>query len=155
MSRVLFLDFDGVLHDVDAGSIDYENGYMLVTGERLFQHAGLLEQLIRPFPDVQVVIHSTWRNHYTLPELRERFPAAMRHRIRGMTQPGAQRYAGILEYVEAHDIADYLILDDAPGEFCSSSDLPGELVICHERLGIGSPFVQEQIRDWLARSREA
>ena len=149
MSRAIFLDFDGVLHDVDAGSIEYENGSMVITGTRLFQHVGVLEQLILPFPDVQLVIHSSWRNHYTLHELYARFPASLRNRIRGMTQPGTLRYAGILDYAEEHGISDYLILDDAPGEFCYSSDLPDELVICHELLGIGSPVVQEQIQNWL------
>lgn len=64
--KVIFLDFDGVLHDIDAGRIEYADGYMIVTGERLFEFMPLLEELLVPHPNVWLVIHSSWKNHYTL-----------------------------------------------------------------------------------------
>ncbi len=151
--RAIFLDFDGVLHDVDAGSIEYEGGYMIVTGERLFEHMPLLERIVLSYPDVILAIHSSWRNHFTLAEMREKFSPALRDRVHGVTLPGSQRYAGILDYVEAHGVSDYIILDDMPGEFCYDGPPPDELIICHEKHGISTPAVLEQIQAWLDLSR--
>jgi len=151
--RAIFVDFDGVLHDVDAVAVTYECYSMVITGERLFEHMPIFEHLLADHPDVHIVIHSSWRNHFPPDQLRLRFPESLRSRIHGVTMRGSQRYAGILDYAEAHGVSDYIILDDMPGEFCYDGPPPDELIICHEKHGIGSPSVQAQISEWLAATR--
>lgn len=58
---VLYLDFDGVLHhsDVYWGA---ERGFHLRAPERyrLFQHVGLLEELLAPHPIINIVLSTSW-----------------------------------------------------------------------------------------------
>jgi hypothetical protein len=71
--RVLFLDFDGVLHP-DPPSNELP----------LFCRAKLLEEWLVQHPDVCVVISSTWRLKRSLEQLKDYFPT-WQHRIVGMT----------------------------------------------------------------------
>lgn len=144
--KAIFLDFDGVLHDIDAGRIEYADGYMVVTGERLFEFMPLLAELLVPHPHVWLVIHSSWKNHYTLEELRERFPESLRPRLLGVTEHGADRHESILAYAEAHGISDYLVLDDMPGFFPEGWP---PLVACDPKRGIHDPSVLHRIREFL------
>lgn len=75
---ILFLDFDGVLHPEPC----YDD-------EQLFSCLPRLESVLRDFPAVQVVITSTWREKYSLSELRTFFSADIAVRIIGVT-PGWQ-----------------------------------------------------------------
>jgi hypothetical protein len=53
----LFLDFDGVLHSIGESP-------------RLFEHADRLGTVLKAFPEVRVVISSSWREIHPLDELR-------------------------------------------------------------------------------------
>ncbi len=50
--RLIFLDFDGVLHEARG---DLEEG-------QYFKWLPILTELITPHPDVRVVVHSSWRH---------------------------------------------------------------------------------------------
>lgn len=63
----LFLDFDGVLHPEPL----YGDG-------ELFCRLPLLEALLREFPEVSIVVSSTWRDTRTVEELRKLFSADTR-----------------------------------------------------------------------------
>ena len=71
---ILFLDFDGVLHPDPC----YDD-------RTLFCCLPRLESVLRDFPEVQVVITSTWREKRSLPELRTIFSSDISSRIIGMT----------------------------------------------------------------------
>lgn len=61
---ILYLDFDGVLHHEDCrwnkhgpyinGPVEY----------KVFQHVGLLEQLLEPYPQVKIVLSTSWVRTY-------------------------------------------------------------------------------------------
>lgn len=70
---VLFLDFDGVTH----GEPCMEHNYM--------SNLHLIESVLREFPNLQIVISSTWRDHYTLDELKDMFCHDIKERIIGVT----------------------------------------------------------------------
>lgn len=70
---VLFLDFDGVLHPVHA-EVD-----------QLFLAIPLLEQVLRGFPLLDVVISSSWREVHPLDEMQEYFSPDIGNRIIGIT----------------------------------------------------------------------
>lgn len=70
MKKLLFLDFDGVLHPDGIG---------------LFSNLGLFEQHLLAMPGIEIVISSSWRETQGLDELREYFPLALRDRIIGVT----------------------------------------------------------------------
>ncbi|WP_254220697.1 HAD domain-containing protein [Burkholderia glumae] len=55
----MFLDFDGALHPVGETVLD-ENG-QLVRNPALFSWLPILEQHLRPFPEICIVVSSDWR----------------------------------------------------------------------------------------------
>ncbi|AGU47785.1 hypothetical protein VAPA_1c06550 [Variovorax paradoxus B4] len=75
-SNLLFLDVDGVLHRVGA---DYS------FSSRFFSHLPLLEELLREFKSVDVIISSDWRRAESIEQLQRYFSADIQHRIIGAT----------------------------------------------------------------------
>ncbi|MET3139349.1 hypothetical protein AAKU61_003730 [Undibacterium sp. GrIS 1.2] len=71
---ILFLDFDGVLHPEPC----YDEA-------KLFTCLSRLEQVLREFASVRIVISSTWREKHSLSDLRRLFSADIAERIIGVT----------------------------------------------------------------------
>jgi len=122
---ILFLDIDGVLHP-DPPQPD----------QRLRSLPRLVE-VLRDFPQVEVVISSLWREKLSLDELRELFPADLRERIIDVT-PIAERIDGwlparregeILDWLETSGRAGepWLAIDDQAWQFTQRRDL---LIAC-------------------------
>jgi hypothetical protein len=143
--RVLFLDFDGVLHPGPSLLGHGEEQPLIAT-----KHFGWLPALLRtlaPFPDVKVVVHSTWRLNYDEDELRE-ILSDLGGRYLGAT-PVGERYASILQWLEANpDVTSYRIVDDEPDEF--PQPLPEELIVCDPTLGVTGLEVAAALRAWLS-----
>lgn len=57
---VLYLDFDGVLHHEDCWWHPRKGPYLHQTGYQLFQHVGLLEETLAPYPQVKIVLSTSW-----------------------------------------------------------------------------------------------
>lgn len=141
-TRILFLDFDGVLHPLHEA--DEEAGGPC----QYFVWLPLLAQLLAPHTDVGIVVHSTWRYIYTDDELR-RYLEPLGERVLGTT-PRGPRHESIRWFLNANRWArNHLIVDDAPEEF--ATPLPPELVVCDSRKGISDPAVQRALMGWLGR----
>lgn len=97
--RVLFLDFDGVLHPVPAVPTNrVVNGKPVMRAIQVlpFEWLPVLAQLLRPHPDVRLIVHSSWRLVHTpsrcardarrtglpLPRLRATWPPLDVHPVR-------------------------------------------------------------------------
>ncbi|MBS0455371.1 MAG: hypothetical protein JSS14_29075 [Proteobacteria bacterium] len=134
--RVVFLDFDGVLHPAGGPpgtSLPFEWNHVL---------AALLE----PFADVRIVIHSSWREHFSAPELID-FLEPVASRLVGAVDAGPKP-AAIKRFLYEHpDVADALVLDDQVDEYASG--FPVTVLECDPRTGISSKEVQRRLRDWL------
>lgn len=87
--KTLFLDFDGVLHPYTAPSAC------------LFVRVIHFERVMRQFPDWQIVISSSWRDHQTLDEMCRRFSADIAERIVGVT-PAFHRLDGVPTSLKHH-----------------------------------------------------
>jgi len=72
-SIILFLDFDGVTH-TDKSPVD-----------ELFSKMSLIEDVLYDYDDVSIVISSSWRESYSLSDMREFFDERMQHRVIGVT----------------------------------------------------------------------
>jgi hypothetical protein len=116
-SHLLFLDVDGVLHPVGA---DYS------FSTRFFSHLPLLEELLREFKSVEVIISSDWRRAEGIEQLRRYFSADIRHRIIGATpqiDPNAavhhRRQLEIQAWLDGNGRSDaeWVALDDWPASF--------------------------------------
>ncbi|MBT2334076.1 hypothetical protein J7E49_09180 [Variovorax paradoxus] len=116
-SDLLFLDIDGVLHPV-------ETGYSF--SSRFFSHLPLLEELLREFKSVEVVISSDWRRAESIEQLQRYFSADIRHRIIGATPQIAphvavhhRRQLEIQAWLDGNGRSDaeWVALDDWPDSF--------------------------------------
>ncbi len=83
---VLYLDFDGVLHHENCLWHPRRGAYLVAPQRyRLFQHAELLEQLLTPYPDVQIVLSTSWVLRYGCSTTTKRLPPALQARVIGAT----------------------------------------------------------------------
>ena len=107
MRKIIFLDFDGVLHP---------------DGIAKFSRLPILEKFLSEMPEVEIVISSTWREDHTLDQLRGFFSPHLRNRISGVTpslDDGYElggRHKEILSYLANEGLSDrncsWVALDD-------------------------------------------
>jgi hypothetical protein len=114
---LLFLDVDGVLHPIGA---DYS------FSSKFFSHLPLLEELLREFGSVDIVISSDWRRAESIEQLQRYFSADIQHRIIGATpqiDPNVEvhhrRQLEIQAWLDGNDRrdAEWIALDDWPCNF--------------------------------------
>lgn len=113
---VLFLDIDGVFHPADACG-PMPDG--TVFGENLFRWVQSLLDLLDDMPQVDVVLHSSWRHCYTsLPGLLADLPPRLAARVIGVTPVEiADRQTSIEAYVKRHRVKRFVAVDDAKFHF--------------------------------------
>jgi len=139
MKKLLFLDFDGVLHP------------NFSQGRELFARVDLLmEALGTHTAELEVIISSSWRFQYPLDELLDFLPEALRQLVSGATpeiEPGRhQRYREIQAFLDWHKgRPPWRALDDDASGFPKACP---ELIFCDGRVGIDSGTVMH-LRSWL------
>ena len=134
--RVVFLDFDGVVHS--AGQ---------APGTSLpFEWTEVLAALLAPFNGVHVVIHSSWRELFSAQELRD-FLEPVADRLLGAVEVGPKG-AAIERFLHGHpEITHALVLDDQIAEF--PPGFPATLLACEPRAGLSSKETQQRVKNWL------
>ncbi len=135
--RLIFLDFDGVLHEARGDLEEHQ----------FFEWVPILAELIAPHPDVHVVVHSSWRHMHTAEELSS-FMRGLEKRYLGAVPPGPRERA-IRKYLrQLPHVRDYIVIDDIPGEF---SRIRGRrLLICDPKTGLSAPDARRRLSSWLA-----
>ncbi len=147
---ILYLDFDGVLHHYNVYRDDHNRMYLRGMGE-LFEHNARLEQLLDPYPQVKIVLSTTWVRTKGFSYSCNRLPKSLRQRVVGATwhsqmrQDGAwldwwihraTRYEQIIHDVSRRQPSDWMALDDDvrgwPGE------AKDHLIACDSELGLGA-----------------
>jgi hypothetical protein len=93
---ILFLDFDGVLHTDPCHKED-----------ELFRHVPLFESVMADFPDVEIVISSTWAKNRDWPIIIRPFSLDVAGRIIGKT-PDHQTFERPLDFDLYHRHAEVL-----------------------------------------------
>ena len=138
-----FLDFDGVLHPTTIKVVLETDE---VAGTTLFGWVPVLVKLLKPHPDVALVISSTWRYTHNLEELRGVL-GELGPKVVGVT-PRGQRYESIRWFLQLNpQFASHRILDDALSEFLDPP--PKELILCDPRTGVSSTAVLCALQNWL------
>ena len=144
--RVLFLDFDGVLHPLSPDLIMDSNLPLseLIAVHDFFRWVPLLADILRDHADVRIVVHSIWRLLATDAELRVAL-GPLTERFAGST-PRGPRWESIAWVITQNRLRNFRILDDSAEDFPPA--LP-ELILCDENEGIADALVQTRIREWL------
>lgn len=161
---ILFLDYDGVLHP-DEVFWDHRQGIVLRTdllppeyaNATLFCYMHALEAILEDFPDVRIVLSTSWLHGIGYSRSRRRLSPALRKRVIGSTYHSKytpawgklSRFEQILDHVGRHQLGlNWLAIDnDAAGWPEVQFD---QLVLCHDHLGIGDPATQQDLRQKLS-----
>ena len=117
MTRLLFVDFDGVLHPA-AAQFELETVHLppaKLLSAGLFSHLDLLVKLLAPFPAVGLMVHSSWRLTHSDAEIRALLGPAG-DRFVGVTDRNLDREKSVLEFVRRRGLVprQYRVLDDQP-----------------------------------------
>jgi hypothetical protein len=84
--NIVYLDFDGVLHHENCLWSPKRGPYLQAPqGNILFQQAPLLAELLASYPEVQIVLSTSWVRSYGCEKTANRLPAALRERVIGAT----------------------------------------------------------------------
>ena len=160
---ILFLDFDGVLHPHEVYMYQGQ-GIVLKAGpeHRLFEHAELLASLLEPFPEVHLVLSTSWCSTLRrFDAVKSYLPEALQRRVMGATWHSAKaryywgsltRYEQINEYVNRHQVGNWLAIDDDDDSWPENQR--DVLVHTDEWQGLGVPETQQELQEKLLRLRE-
>jgi hypothetical protein len=144
--RILFLEFDGVLHPASAACRLTPGGMLKTDAQRawLFRWAWILDEMLERHPDVGIVVHSHWKGLAAETQLQSLLGPLGRRYI-GVT-PRASRWEGIAAVAACNHLRNYRILDARPSAF--PPRLP-ELIACDPEAGLREFRVLRQLQGWL------
>jgi hypothetical protein len=120
---VVYLDYDGVLHPEDVFRHPKRGVYLSprYAGHKLFEHCGLLEAELEPYPDVVLVLSTTWVRVLRYRRALSYLPDSLQMRVVGATFHSAMhrpafealsRGQQVLADVGRRKPSDWLALDD-------------------------------------------
>lgn len=156
--RVLYLDYDGVLHP--EGVYRRRSGPYIAypRGHELFEHGQLLEEVLKPYADMRIVLSTSWVCVYKgvrrvasrlTPSLRARVVGATYHKqmdvdLFSRMPRGMQVWSDVLR----RQPIEWLAIDDDSLHW--PSWCRDRLVVTDSVLGISEPTVLEELRVRLA-----
>ncbi|MFT4437894.1 HAD domain-containing protein [Caballeronia sp. 15715] len=148
-AQVLYVDFDNCLHRCDAyktaaGSVPSDPSAIF------FEFARVLEELLSPYPAVQIVLSTSWvealgfevaRASLPMPSLRARVVDSTFNPDRDLPYVWSQTPRGqqIRRHAKTFGIKRWLALDDMRGGFEGAES---RLVHCQPGVGLGDKDVQ-------------
>lgn len=156
--RVCYCDYDGVVHD-DAVYWSPGKGVHLRTpGRTLFEWLPILEELLAPYPDVKIVLSTSWVRAKGFKFAKYHLTASMQSRVIGATfhNRETQRFdfdnmsrgMQICSDVGRRGPSRWFAIDnDDEGWPAWCRD---HLIKTEDRLGLSEPAVQDLIRKMLA-----
>lgn len=158
--RVIYLDFDGVLMHHDVRISRKQGIFMATPGRSLFEWAPIMETLLAPHPQWQIVLSTSWVRSKSFDFARGHLPATLQARVIGATfhrremrkDYFAQLLRGQQVLLDVHRRRphDWFAIDDdaeGPPEFLE------RLIQTDPELGLSDPAVQRRIGERLAAVR--
>jgi HAD domain in Swiss Army Knife RNA repair proteins len=117
---IVFLDFDGVLHPNAAYKV--RGGALLKASDHaLFEHESRLVQALAMYPEIRIVLSTSWVSHFGFEYTKECVCDALQLRIKGATWHSSMnknhwetltRYEQIELYVQRHNLIEWVAIDD-------------------------------------------
>ena len=157
--QLLYLDYDGVLHHENCLWHPKIGAYLSApVGYVLFQHAELLEQLLAPYPQVQIVLSTSWVRQYGYSKAAKNLRPVLRSRVIGATYRSNMREYEFCALPRGLQVwsdvikrkpSDWLALDDVT-EGWPEHTVP-HFVRTHEHEGISDPSVAAEFQEKLGK----
>lgn len=160
--HVLYLDFDDTVHHENCLWHPRVGPYLSVPegkGYVLFQHAELLEQLLLPYPDVQIVLSTAWVLRYGQSKTAKFLRPSLRARVIGATFhsqtndhvfEAKSRGLQVLEDVLRRRPNAWLAIDDNDKDW--PEEALGEFIKTHEHDGISESDVLDRLKQKLSQT---
>ena len=158
--KICYLDYDAVLHDGNVLRNRTRGMYIRTPGRAFFEWMPVLEELLAPYPDLKIVLSTTWVRELGFNEAKHELSPALRERVIGSTFLHSHivkaqfdtmpRGMQILGDVERRKPAHWFALDD--DAFGWPARYEAHLILTDTRSGLSDPAVQERVRQWLARA---
>lgn len=133
--------------------------YFRAKGHRLFEHTGSLVELLKPYPEVAIVLSTSWVQVLGYDKALGHLPAALAGRVIGATYHSGMRHERefeqmsrgqqVLADVQRRAPSAWVAVDD-DGELWPAEHV-GKLVLSHSDAGIGEPGVRAHLEAALAR----
>lgn len=157
--KICYLEYDAVLHDGNVYRNRHTGMYIKTPGRTFFEWMPILEELFAPYPELKIVLSTTWVRELGFNEAKHELAPSLRERVIGATflHPKIvkaefdtlSRGAQICGDVARRKPADWFALDDdAFGWPARSRD---HLIQTTDLLGLSDPAVQQQIRQRLVQ----
>lgn len=149
---VLYLDFDGVLHHENVLWTPRRGIFAGPPGFELFEHAALLDELLRPYPTVRIVLSTSWVREVGYSRSVKRLPPGLQARVVGATFHSemdkvlfSQKTRGqqVIEDVARRRPRGWLALDDTDEGW--PSEARRNVLLTDEQMGIGESGMRERI----------
>lgn len=154
---LLYLDYDGVLHHHNVLWHPERGPYDGPPGFQLFEHVALLERLLDPYPDVQVVLSTAWVRRYGVYATAKRLPPTLRSRVIGATFHSKMDEADFVAKPRGQQVLEdamrrkpyrWVALDDVDEGWPSERS---HVFITDECLGLGALCAENGVRAVLQR----
>lgn len=158
MMKICYLDYEAVLHDGNVLRNRIKGMTMKTPGRSFFEWMPILDDLLAPYPDLKIVLSTTWVRELGFNEAKHELSASLRNRVIGSTflhpkivkaefdtmSRGMQIWADVERRKPTHWFA---LDDDAFGwpVWCKE-----HLIQTSDQLGLSDPTVQERVRQKLA-----
>lgn len=155
---VLYLDYDGVLHNENVYWHPKRGAYPGPPGFTLFEHAPLLHELLTPYPEVGIVLSTSWVRLYGCTKTAKRLPQGLRARVLGATFHSQMDEAAFAARPRGQQVLDdvarrrprgWLALDDTDEGW--PPEVRDRVLLTDERLGIAAAGMPERIAAALDR----
>ena len=160
--RLLYLDFDGVLHHENCLWHPNIGPYLSAPSEfKLFMHVDLLEKLLAPYPQILIVLSTSWSVRYGVAKAAKNLSPSLRSRVIGGTHHSRMNKPEFLEKPRGVQVLEdtmrrkprtWVAIDDDDESW--PSHCRGNLVLTHKHDGITAPAVLAELRTKLAEMSE-
>ncbi len=158
---VLYLDYDGVLHPDDVWRTRGRGIHlgMKSAGHQLFECCQLLESALQPYPEVNIVLSTSWVRVLRFSAAASYLPVPLREKVVGATYhtvmprhwfENLTRGAQVLGDVSRRQPDAWVAIDDTLEGW--TEDSLTHLVPSNSELGLADPAVQAKLAEVLAKN---
>jgi hypothetical protein len=157
--KICYLDYDAVLHDGNVLRNRTRGMYIKTPGRTFFEWMPILDDLLAPYPDLKIVLSTTWVRELGFNEAKYELSVSLQDRVIGSTFLHPKivkvefdtmpRGMQILGDVERRKPTHWFALDD--DAFGWPARYIAHLVQTRAQSGLSDAAVQEQVRQKLVQ----
>ncbi|MFM0617008.1 HAD domain-containing protein [Paraburkholderia nemoris] len=152
----LYLNYGGVLN-AGHGLLDANAVITLDSGRPPFEYAPCLVDVLAPWPQVQIIVTTSWLQTLGAEKTIELLPDELRRRVMGTTlgtpprlgeiKDGTAKTMSVIRHAAKHGLTRWLALDDEA--WGVPSDFEQHFLHTDSETALGAPEARKHLREWL------